>query len=198
MIDDIFIYDDSFLDLATVQKIQGDVIYTKPFFYAPIGGALTDGIHGIAGDNFVDYPLWVNSDMDETNPSSVFPTAKFVVGEFAKKHNLKIKEITRSRSNISHPALDRRHTPPHVDNRDDHYVFIYYVNDSDGDTNVYREKYDGTTRTQDDLNLFKAITPKAGLGVLFSGKVFHTWQPPLNTKARCIINMNILLEDKDV
>ena len=39
MINDIFIYDDSFLDLATVQKIQEDVIHTKPFFYAKVGGA---------------------------------------------------------------------------------------------------------------------------------------------------------------
>ena len=133
--------------------------------------------------------------MDENNSASVFLIAKDVVQKFAEKNGIKIKEITRSRSNVSHPAIDRRHTPPHVDNRDDHYVFIYYVNDSDGNTNIYNEKYDGTVRTQDDLTLFKSITPKAGLGVLFSGKVFHTWQPPLNTKARCIINMNILLAD---
>ncbi len=195
MIQDTFIYDDNFLDSDTVKNIENDVLYSKPFWYSRIGGALTDGIHGIAGDNFIDYPLFVNSDMLEDNPTSVFPIAKFVVNKFAEKHGLKIKEITRSRANVSHPSIDRRHTPPHIDNRDEHYVFIYYVNDSDGDTNIYNEKYDGTTRTQDDLTLFKAVTPKSGLGVLFSGKVFHTWQPPLNTKARCIINMNILLED---
>lgn len=195
MIEDIFIYDDNFLDLDTVRGIEDDVLYSRPFFYSRVGGALTDGIHGIGGDNFIDYPLWVNSDMKDENPHSVFPIAKFVLGKFAEKNQISIKEITRSRSNVSHPAIDRRHTPPHVDNRDDHYVFIYYVNDSDGDTNIYKEKYDGTVRTESDLNLFKAITPKAGLGVLFSGKVFHTWQPPLNTKARCIINMNVLLED---
>ena len=195
MIDDIFIYDDNFLDEETVKNIEDNVLYGKPFWYSRIGGALTDGIHGIAGDQFVDYPLFVNSDMDENNSASVFLIAKDVVQKFAEKNGIKIKEITRSRSNVSHPAIDRRHTPPHVDNRDDHYVFIYYVNDSDGNTNIYNEKYDGTVRTQDDLTLFKSITPKAGLGVMFSGKVFHTWQPPLNTKARCIINMNILLAD---
>lgn len=195
MIDDIFIYDENFLDEETVKNIENDVLYGKPFWYSRIGGALTDGIHGIAGDQFIDYPLFVNSDMDENNSASVFLIAKDVVQKFAEKNGIKIKEITRSRSNVSHPAIDRRHTPPHVDNRDDHYVFIYYVNDSDGNTNIYNEKYDGTVRTQDDLTLFKSITPKAGLGVLFSGKVFHTWQPPLNTKARCIINMNILLAD---
>ena len=195
MIDDIFIYDENFLDEETVKNIENDVLYGKPFWYSRIGGALTDGIHGIAGDQFIDYPLFVNSDMDENNSASVFLIAKDVVQKFAEKNGIKIKQITRSRSNVSHPAIDRRHTPPHVDNRDDHYVFIYYVNDSDGNTNIYNEKYDGTVRTQDDLTLFKSITPKAGLGVLFSGKVFHTWQPPLNTKARCIINMNILLAD---
>lgn len=193
MIEDIFIYDDNFLEEETIKNIENDVLYGKPFWYSRIGGALTDGIHGIAGDQFIDYPLFVNSDMDDNNPTSVFPIAKFVLGKFAEKHGLKIKQITRSRSNVSHPALDRRHTPPHVDNRDEHYVFIYYVNDSDGNTNIYNEKYDGTSRTQDDLTLFKSITPKGGLGVMFSGKVFHTWQPPLNTKARCIINMNVLL-----
>lgn len=193
MIEDIFIYDDNFLDKGVIENIENDVLYGKPFWYSRIGGALTDGIHGIAGDQFIDYPLFVNSDMDNNNPNSVFPIAQFILNKFAEKNNLKIKEITRSRSNVSHPALDRRHTPPHVDNRDEHYVFIYYVNDSDGDTNIYNEKYDGTSRTQDDLTLFKSITPKAGLGVMFSGKVFHTWQPPLNTKARCIINMNVLL-----
>ena len=93
-------------------------------------------------------------------------------------------------------SIDRRHTPPHVDTTGEHYVFIYYVNDSDGNTNLYNEKYDGkTVRTADDLTIFKSITPKAGLGVLFSGKVFHTWQPPFNSKVRCIINMNILIDE---
>ena len=50
MIEDIFIYDDNFLEEETIKNIENDVLYGKPFWYSRIGGALTDGIHGIAGD----------------------------------------------------------------------------------------------------------------------------------------------------
>lgn len=196
---DICIIDDNFLKKERVEELKEIIMHKTPFFFLDKGGAAQDGIHGISGDKFIDYPILINSNMEDFGPESLFYNAKDVVSTFLKSNGLKLKSISRSRSNLSYPSIDRRHTPPHVDDADDHYTFIYYVNDSDGDTNLYEQHFDGATvRTQDDLTLFKGITPKAGRGVLFKGTRFHTWQPPFETKARCIINMNILIEDNNV
>ncbi len=196
---DIFIVDDNFIDHSKVEEIKDFVMHKTPFFFLNKGGAAQNGIHGISGDRFTDYPILINSNMEDGRPGSLLHTAREVVEAFLTKNKLRLTSISRSRANLSYPSIDRRHTPPHIDDADNHYTFIYYVNDSDGDTNLYEQHFDGVTvRTQDDLTLFNSISPKAGRGVLFKGTRFHTWQPPFESKARCIINMNILIEDEDV
>jgi hypothetical protein len=199
MLDDLFIMDDDFLTKEEKEKVVEVVMKKTAFYFLDKGGAADDGIRGISGSNFIDAPVLINSSLSEYEVDSLFNTSKHVLTRFLDKHDIKIKEITRSRANLSYPSIDRRHTPPHVDDSNDHYTFIYYLNDSDGDTNLYNEHCDNiTVRTQDDLTLFKSITPKAGLGVFFNGSRFHTWQPPFNTKARFIINMNVLIEERNV
>jgi hypothetical protein len=194
MIKDLFIIDDNFLTQQEIKDIEFNLFNNTTYSFLEVGGAKTDGIHGISGESFCDAPLFMNFSMSENDNNSSFAIANFILNKFVEKHNIKIKEITRSRANISFTSNDRRHTPPHIDDRQDHYVFLYYVNDSDGNTNIYNEKFDGVTkRTEKDLTLFKSIEPVAGRGMLFSGHVFHTWQPPVNNKIRCIVNMNVIL-----
>ena len=122
-----------------------------------------------------------------------FDIANFVVSRFLDKHRFIIKEEIRARSNMTFRSLDTRPSRPHVDVDKEHYVFLYYVNDSDGDTIVYDQKYTGSEYDQSDLTIFKKITPKAGSAVIFDGSRYHTNYSNQKNNFRFIINMNLKL-----
>ena len=74
---------------------------------------------------------------------------------------------------------------PHVDIVGDHFVMLYYVCDSDGDTIIYNEQEKSSSYT-----VQKRITPKQGRVVLFDGSYYHTAEQPLNN-IRCVVNYNL-------
>mgnify|MGYP001306097476 CR=1 FL=1 len=86
-----------------------------------------------------------------------------------------------------------REDTPHIDIYQPHTVFLYYVNDSDGDTVIYENLFEGYDKVPhiSELKELKRVTPKAGRVVLFNGKHWHTsYQPEHNV--RCVINYNII------
>ena len=74
---------------------------------------------------------------------------------------------------------------PHIDTKDDHFVMLYYVCDSDGDTIIYNEKV-----KSENYTIQQRITPKQGRVVLFDGAYYHTAEQPLNN-IRCVVNYNL-------
>ena len=78
-----------------------------------------------------------------------------------------------------------REDTPHVDIVDDHFVMLYYVCDSDGDTIIYNEQEKSNSYT-----VQKRITPKQGRVVLFDGSYYHTAEQPLNN-IRCVVNYDL-------
>ena len=73
----------------------------------------------------------------------------------------------------------------HIDSIEKHFVMLYYVCDSDGDTILYQEKEKSDTYT-----IQKRISPKQGRVVLFDGSYYHTAEQPLNN-IRCVVNYNL-------
>ena len=88
---------------------------------------------------------------------------------------------------------------PHLDRTEPHLVFLYYVNDSDGDTVIYNYK----SKSAEDIPFFedikelKRVTPKQGRVVVFDGLHWHTAEQPTNN-IRCIINFNIANGNNDI
>ena len=78
-----------------------------------------------------------------------------------------------------------REDSPHIDTSDDHFVMLYYVCDSDGDTIIYNEQ-----EKSDSYTVQKRITPKQGRVVLFDGSYYHTAEQPMNN-VRCVINYDL-------
>ena len=76
---------------------------------------------------------------------------------------------------------------PHRDiyDRDDFFVVLYYVCDSDCDTIIYNE-----TKESDQYTIKQRVTPKKGRLVIFDGVLMHTAEQPLNN-TRCIVNYNL-------
>lgn len=69
---------------------------------------------------------------------------------------------------------------PHTDMSMPHWVVIYYVNDSEGDTVFYD--------FQD--NIIKTVTPKKGRAIFFDGQIRHSGGIP-KENPRCLVNFDI-------
>jgi len=95
--------------------------------------------------------------------------------------------IIKGRSFLQLPInfKGEREDTPHVDIVDDHFVMLYYVCDSDGDTIIYNEQVKSDRYTEQ-----KRITPKQGRVVLFDGSYYHTAEQPLNN-IRCVVNYDL-------
>ena len=88
----------------------------------------------------------------------------------------------------------RKVNMPHVDLYYPHTVILYYVNDSDGDTVIYKERYTGTGKPQfpQTLTELKRIEPKRGRVVVFDGLHYHSSSNPRKNSYRCVINFDIV------
>jgi hypothetical protein len=70
---------------------------------------------------------------------------------------------------------------PHKDLDTEHYVFLYYVNDSDGDTIIF----------DDNNKIIDKIKPKKGRILLFDGNLLHSSSHPILSKKRIVINIDL-------
>ena len=74
-----------------------------------------------------------------------------------------------------------------------HNSVIYYLNDSDGDTCLYKEEkpLDSMERPSlDSLTLAERVQPKANRLLLFQGNHWHSSESPVVSPRRVIFNMN--------
>ena len=78
-----------------------------------------------------------------------------------------------------------REDSPHIDTSDDHFVMLYYVCDSDGDTIIFKEK-----EKSEKYTIQKRVTPKQGRVLLFDGAFYHTAEQPMDN-VRCVINYDL-------
>jgi hypothetical protein len=128
-----------------------------------------------------------------------------ILNKFCKKHNILVSEIIRIKANlvlnesrpwvpqVNAPHVDLGPSMPLPDNSNKHYVFLYYVNNSDGPTTIYNEaplpsneKY-----TLDNLTVLEEILPAEGKAVFFEGSQVHSSSTPRMSDFRCVININV-------
>ena len=110
--------------------------------------------------------------------------------------NLTVENIMRMRAVLTYkdPYWNKEdYLTPHVDDiSPEHtHTFIYYVNDSDGDTLIYDEFYT-TWNNYDKRTLVQRVTPKKGTGVLINGMRYHSNEVGRD-EHRVVINMNLTL-----
>ena len=98
--------------------------------------------------------------------------------------------ILRARSNIHLPNLltkEGDHEGIHVDiPTQKHFVCLYYVNDSDGDTLIFSKKRNGN----DYGEVTQRVAPKKGRVIIFNGNIFHCGTLP-KENVRIVINFNL-------
>lgn len=88
---------------------------------------------------------------------------------------------------------------PHIDSFHKHWVAIYYVNDSDGETVIFNEKNEDFDSGEADIKRIKEgnftvkhrVTPKQGKLIAFPGEYYHTASFCNESDYRCLININL-------
>ena len=89
--------------------------------------------------------------------------------------------IIKGRYFLQPPTNEIQVQPPHIDIEWPHWVFLYYVNDSEGDTIFYNEQKE----------IIKRVAPKKGRIAFFDGSIYHSASTP-NTSPRAVININFV------
>lgn len=110
---------------------------------------------------------------------------------YADKAGIAVKNIVRIKVNLllrDRTFEYKNYNFPHSD-RDGKYVFLYYINDSDGDTVLFNE-FDNMKTIPDKFTILERITPKRGNGIFFESMRFHASCNPSRSQHRYVINFN--------
>lgn len=118
----------------------------------------------------------------------------------AKKLGISVglEHLIRIKANILPPLQTKtqnRLNLPHTDTNIPHLVFLYYLNDCDGDTVMFNKQRLANTTNSDacymeDLAITHSVTPKKNSMLVFDGSWFHTSSVP-TLDYRMVININI-------
>lgn len=117
----------------------------------------------------------------------VYPILYF----FAEQAEVTVNKIVRIKINLllrDKTFTDENYNFPHSD-RDGKYAFLYYINESDGDTVLFKE-IDDLKTIPSTFNIQDRITPARGRGLFFEGKRFHASCNPKVSQHRYVINFN--------
>ena len=118
----------------------------------------------------------------------IYQKAISIFEQVIKQNNIQCNRVLRLKFNILPRGNGQGsyHTP-HVDQDRPHKVFLYYVNDSDGDTYFFNERlgYNGK-----EFTVNEQVSPKMGRAVLFDGDIYHASSSPTNSNMRCILNID--------
>jgi hypothetical protein len=112
---------------------------------------------------------------------------------------LDVRTLFQIRAQLQLPILtekDKIYGVPHMDgNRGIPYrIGVYYVNDSDGDTVIFKQTTNDTTPVDvmtGKLDILTTISPKKGRLVLFNSCRYHAVGKP-KQDARCILNYHFI------
>ena len=82
----------------------------------------------------------------------------------------------------------------HADLSEPHLSFLLYLNDSDGDTTFFREKWNDAPGTR--LTKWKTVSPKKNRVVISDGN-YHASQNPINSEIRIVLNAVIKIKENN-
>lgn len=100
--------------------------------------------------------------------------------EIRVKYNILVRNTDSTPSNYN---------TPHHDAVSNAYSIVYYCNDSDGDTFLFNEFYNG--QNPDKLTIAKRVSPKRNRCVIFESNRMHASSSPIYSKDRRVINFVI-------
>jgi hypothetical protein len=114
-----------------------------------------------------------------------------ILNEYLNRSGYQLNTLLRMRMGFllntvySMPHLPYSYNNPHIDFEEPHFVGLYYLNTTDGDTVIFNE-----TEKLQKYTVKKRIKPEMGKFVCFDGKQYHASTcPKVNTK-RIVLTFN--------
>ena len=173
----IEIYDDIFPEFL-VNTIENDILKEAnlEFYYTPNITKAKNSDEYMPGFGIEIFSKILNR--------TAFHNHYFLFSELiyrlGQKRNFLVTDIQQIRSFIHLPTNNPGPDIVHTDQEEPHWVCLYYVNDSDGDTILFED--DGKIEIQ-------RVSPKKGRVLFFDGSLKHCSSRPVKN-TRCIINCN--------
>jgi len=149
-----------------------------------------------ANGTHADTPAFANLVYHPNNKEN--PYAEFFVpllNSIAEKSNLKVHSVLRMRlgfllnTKYAFPSIPYVANTAHRDFDQDHYVAVYYVNESDGETVIYHE-----TEPSEKYRPMHKSMPEQGKALVFNGWHFHASTCPKMFTKRIALTINFTAE----
>jgi hypothetical protein len=158
---------------------------TNPFLYAFVRPVIDDG-------NIVFDPY-----------STITNAVRLALGYAGEN----VKSILRVRCILNTVADKNYEFGTHIDLNQPHRTALLYLNDSDGDTIIYNERFAPTLSalgghividedTLPELTIRETVTPKANRMTIFDGHLYHSGKTPTIVPRRVAININYTTEEE--
>jgi hypothetical protein len=109
---------------------------------------------------------------------------------FIEKHSIVVNKILRAKLNLVPSFKEDVYQTPHVDQNTEHKVFLYYINDSDGETIFFNEFFNN--EKYKELTEMVRVMPQMGKGVVFDGFQFHAPTAPKDSSFRIVLNVDFI------
>jgi hypothetical protein len=153
----------------------------------------------------IDGGGFYHSVVDEgTIISKYYDYFKQILFFFTDKTGIEVSEIIRIRLRLTTQQpehTDETYGPVHVDFTKfnfPYYTLLYYVDDSDGDTFLFKDVWDQSKKNYKpgdivDPEVVYRQTPKQGQGLFFNGHQYHAGNYPINSSMRVVINFDFTI-----
>ena len=179
---------DNFLSNSYFNSLQ-ELVTSQMFPWSYMGN-ITDGdIHSEIGNFGFQYML---GDHNEFRPSS--ETYHSMACLYNIQDEIGASGLWKARYDMTlyNPDnfIHNRHVDYDIDQLANYKSTILYMNDSDGDTILYKEKanYQRDVIQSMEYTEVERITPKANRLVIFDGNIIHTGHSPSKNKTRILLN----------
>jgi len=145
------------------------------------------------------HKLYRITDTPEVN-SSLFSFFNEPIFNFLEKHKIGKKlKLCKSKlnllTNIPNIKSNNFYNVPHTDDTLPHISVLLYLNDSDGDTIFFNERYEGIKVRPSSVSIKQKVSPKKNRIVISDG-YFHASTNPIKSNYRIVYNGVFLTYDK--
>ena len=140
----------------------------------------SSNVSGVKGQKVIGFAnVFYSNINNKPYSTNIFPTLSQPLFSMCSLKNIRLDNIYYSRTFLQPPSPSpQTHLSAiHTDLTHPHWVCLYYVNDSDGDTVFF----------DDNNNEIKRVSPKKGRIAFFDGSIRHTASSP--SSIRAIINV---------
>lgn len=137
------------------------------------------------------HPIYANGSVIDEN---MMPWCYQILDGMTENTGIRVNEIVRIQFNLLYQNPSKTYTSAswnsaHTDQKYDHKVLLYYINESDGDTRIFNQR---NNEEFEKFTVRQQVTPTQGTAILFDGNYFHAASNPIKHFKRHVINFNFI------